>query len=492
MPRDGSIVPLFGVANKGLSPVVTAQQRINLYVHAPDGDKEGIKLYPRPGLTNYGVGGSIVFGGPLLMRGLMDGEIVRATALAGYETIGVGVCGRTFMTLQPAYATVGNVGSVLTDTGPVRFARNPTQALAVDGRTGYIYTFDHPVSLTTLEGLAGAEWFPAGATTCCFLAGRFYANKPRTGQAWYSDLNTGLTGGASNFITAESDPDNLQAVASAHGELLLYGEYTTEFWAPNAGSGDPVVRVGGSAIEWGLAAVGSLRKIDGGMMFLGRNRLGDVRVLRLSGYSAQPVSTPDIETQIQAIEDVGGGEAMAFTANGHSFYVLSFLEKTFVYDLTSGTWGEFQTGTSGGRWVGQYGSFVAGRFFVTDYRSNALYLLDPEAYTDAGETIVREVVTRHTFSDYDRTSVYRLGVDFETGVGLVSGQGSDPQAMLQVSRDNGRTWGNEMWQGLGALGSYVRRVWWTRLGRARDWLFRIRVSDPVKVVIAGGSLKVGP
>ena len=177
---------------------------------------------------------------------------------------------------------------------------------------------------------------------------------------------------------------------------------------------------------------------------------------------------------------------------GHSFYVLSFAEKTFAFDATTGLWHEFSSGTEGGRWVGQYGSLVNGHFLVSDYSAGRIYFLDPEAYADYDQVMVREVITRHVFSDYDRSSVYKLGVDFETGVGLVSGQGSDPQVMLQVSRDNGRTWGNELWRSLGEVGDYARRVWWTRLGRSRDWLFRLRMSDPVRTVIAGGSLKVGP
>ena len=38
----------------------------------------------------------------------------------------------------------------------------------------------------------------------------------------------------------------------------------------------------------------------------------------------------------------------------------------------------------------------------------------------------------------------------------------------------------------------TRAIWW-RLGAARDWVFKIRITDPVKVVIAGASIdaKVG-
>ena len=40
------------------------------------------------------------------------------------------------------------------------------------------------------------------------------------------------------------------------------------------------------------------------------------------------------------------------------------------------------------------------------------------------------------------------------------------------------------------MGQYATRVIWRRLGIARDWLFKIRITDPVKVVIIGGGIKI--
>lgn len=484
MPRDGTVVPLFGAGLRGYSPVVSSQRRSNLYVEFPkDQEKGSIALYPRPGLTYVNNGGA---SSPC--RGVFE-SFPFETAFDGIQDYGVAVNGSSVSLVRADIGVLGVISTVLTDSGPVGCAFNPTQFIVVDGRTGYVFN-KATLTKTTLEGLGGASGFPAGATSVCFLAGRFVANEPGTGKFWYSDLNDGTVWGGADFYTAETDPDDLRAVWSDHGELHLFGQYTTEFWAPGSGS-TTFARVGGAALEWGLAAVQSLRKTDNGTLFVGQNRLGDLKVVRLQGYSAVPISTPEIETELQSV-NIGAGVAMTFAANGHTFYVLSFPSLTMVYDATSGTWDYFTTGQHQGRWIGQYGALIGGSYFVTDYRNNRLYKLDENSLTDGGETIVREVITRHTAADYDRTSVYQLGVDFETGVGLVSGQGSDPQAMLQVSRDNGRTWGNEMWRPLGALGAYARRVWWGPLGRARDWLFRIRVSDPVRVVIAGGSLKVGP
>jgi Neuraminidase (sialidase) len=68
----------------------------------------------------------------------------------------------------------------------------------------------------------------------------------------------------------------------------------------------------------------------------------------------------------------------------------------------------------------------------------------------------------------------------EAGAGLTSGQGSDPQIMLDWSDDGGRTWSNELWRSAGKIGEYRHRAIWNRLGRFRRRTLRIRKSDPVK------------
>jgi hypothetical protein len=69
---------------------------------------------------------------------------------------------------------------------------------------------------------------------------------------------------------------------------------------------------------------------------------------------------------------------------------------------------------------------------------------------------------------------------FEQGVGLITGQGSDPQVMLQFSDDGGRTWSSERWRSLGRIGEYRTRTRWLRNGSARDRIYRYAMSDPVR------------
>jgi hypothetical protein len=119
--------------------------------------------------------------------------------------------------------------------------------------------------------------------------------------------------------------------------------------------------------------------------------------------------------------------------------------------------------------------------YVTDYENGKLYRFLEDVYTDDGTPIVREFVTRHQ-SIGDFSTFSQIWIEMEGGVGLQTGQGSDPQLMMQISRDGGHEWGSEIWRDIGAVGKYRARAVFNRLGSARDWLFRFRVTDPINTV----------
>jgi hypothetical protein len=119
-----------------------------------------------------------------------------------------------------------------------------------------------------------------------------------------------------------------------------------------------------------------------------------------------------------------------------------------------------------------------------------VYRLDPNAYTDNGAITIRQLITRHVLSSFNRIRVSLLYLDMETGVGLQSGQGSNPQIMLEYSKDNGRTWAAQRFVSSGLVGQYLTRVLWRRFGSTRDAVWRITQSDPVKFVITEGAFRV--
>jgi hypothetical protein len=61
--------------------------------------------------------------------------------------------------------------------------------------------------------------------------------------------------------------------------------------------------------------------------------------------------------------------------------------------------------------------------------------------------------------------------------------------MLYISKDGGKTWSDGFTSGIGRVGKYLTRVIFRRLGIAYQMTFKVRVSDPVKIVMIGGYLK---
>jgi hypothetical protein len=135
-------------------------------------------------------------------------------------------------------------------------------------------------------------------------------------------------------------------------------------------------------------------------------------------------------------------------------------------------------------------TFGFGEHLVGSWETGVVYVLDPTVYTDAERPLVRQRVTPVLRQEQEWLTVQRLRVLIETGVGRDGGEepGVDPQIMLEVSRTNGHTWENARWASARPQGQYGRTVEWRRLGRARQWTFRVSVSDPVPVAFFGASI----
>lgn len=481
------IVPLFGVGVKGRSSNVTSQRRINLYAEWPkDSDKSEMVLYSRPGLyPEYFTDNETSFGAEPI-RSLIVGQTVADAGLPSHRVVEfvLGAAGSDAILSLDGDTFLATAGVFQTAAGAVTFADNGRTIMGVDGVGVYVSNY-FAGSLALTDESATIVDFPLGATSICAIAGRFVVNdQTNKGRFRWSDALDYTTWDGLNFATAESIPDPLVAVYAWRGELLLFGTNSIEFWAPTDVG---FQRTQGSGAEWGLAAQETIRDVDGQLFFLARNAGSDAKVVALNGYQPQQVSDPDVEYDINK-SGGSGVSACVVRKSGATFYVLNLPSKTWAYNATSGVWDEWQT--DDGRFAGQISFYAYGRQMMTDYRNSSVYGIDADAYVDGDSPMVRQLDTRHVFHDMDRLTVWELRLDVETGVGLIEGQGSDPQIMLQVSRDNGHTFGSELWKSLGAMGEYKKPVVWRALGRARDFVLRFKVADPVKVVLIGASMRI--
>lgn len=133
--------------------------------------------------------------------------------------------------------------------------------------------------------------------------------------------------------------------------------------------------------------------------------------------------------------------------------------------------------------------YYAGLHLVGDYRTGAVFALDLDYYQDGTDPLPAIRAAAHIAGpDYTWIIHNRLQVDMETGVGLNNGQGRVPEVLLDWSNDGGHTWSNQLSASMGKMGKYGARVRWNRLGRAKDRVYRLTITDPVKRVILGAAL----
>lgn len=455
--------PLFGTDQTGRTPHVTAQRRINMFVEPrQDNDRNTVSYHQRPGLVFW------MSLGQDPVRGM---HVVDETLYAVHRN-------RVFAINNARQLNL--VGKIRTRSGRVGMEDNGTELIIVDGDSGYIYD-------TVAETLTEItdEDFPK-ANTVAFQGGRFIVDNDGTGQWYLSDSYAGSSWDATKFASAESFPDDIFAVYVDQGDVFLFGDESMEVWN-NVGTTDfPFTRVDGASAEMGLAARWSIAKLGSTIAWLAKNRTGEVRVMRLSGYTPQMISTPEMEYTINNYTNVGAATGLGYTVNGHSFYQLNFTQDnaSWVYDETSGLWSELQYSAAGARHRGEIALQFVNRTIISDYMNGNLYEISSVAYDDDGVEFSKELTGRHIF-DEEQVAISRLWLDMDTGVGTATGDSVNPQMMLQISKDGGHSWGTERLSAAGKIGEYDARAIWRRLGRGYEWTFRVRNSDAVPVAISG-------
>lgn len=306
---------------------------------------------------------------------------------------------------------------------------------------------------------------------------------------------------ALDFAFAEGKPHNLVASASVRGELWLFTNETAEVWYLISGGEFPLLPRSNFLKRYGCIAPYSLVVIDESMIaWLGTNEEGRRCFLLMELSQPIPISTEPLETELATYKTVDDVIYKVYHYQGQTFIAWTFPteDKTWVYSLKTKSWHERLTRVLNtpprpneyrmGRWSASCSFVLDGKQLIGDSKSGNIYELDSKSYTESdGSIIVLERTTQHTQSDLNRLFFEWLILDFEAGVGLVDDavQGYDPEVMLLISKDGGHEWIERNWKGLGKIGKRRHRAKWNKLGYARVWTFRIRISDPVYRVLLG-------
>ena len=236
---------------------------------------------------------------------------------------------------------------------------------------------------------------------------------------------------------------------------------------------------------------------------LGSSTSGVNHIYMSNGFAAIDITTSAISSflsQNNALTNDAIG--YCYTQEMHSFYCITFnqLDRTFVYDMSTKMWHERSTRDKllniHHKWRAQYATYAFGKVYVGDIQAACLYTLDMDKYYDdiegGGTLPIVRIMQSPTLVDADLKDLFLTSVtmDMETGNSLQVGQGSNAQIVLQLSKDGGYTWGTEMETSMGKVGEYQTRPQWRRLGRSREWVLRLTMSDPVRFLIMGVSVDI--
>lgn len=400
------------------------------------------------------------------------------------------------------YQLSGNVsspvlvtGNLTTSQGPVSIADNGISVMIVDGINGYYVD----IGTTVLNTITSANFYPADVVS--FQDGYFILNRTGTIYFFLSDLYA-TTFPALNLEGKSGNSDILIAAVSNSRELYLFGAHTLEIWWNQGASGSsPFARQDGAFSQQGCAAPYSIAQLGETLVWLGSNPQGGGVVYQLQNAVPTRISTHAVEFAIQQLGDLSGAVAYGYQQEGHWFYVINIpgSETTWVFDTDSKSWHERQSTVNGtiGRHLGQNHCVLNGNHLVGDYRSANLYQYDLNTYTDNGHSRLKRRQSPHSSASLNNMFYRLFELDAQFGVGLVdNGTNTDanvqPRVVLQMSNDGGETWGNPIYASLGKIGAYRTRARWQRLGYARDRVFRVDVTDDVKVQYLSAYMDTDP
>lgn len=449
-----------------------------------------VNFYPEASESGQSKAIAMLVGCPGLVRfATLAGGGVRG-CIRFSANVSVVVIGANVYTVTP-----GGVGTIIGAcdfaTTPVSMASNGTVIMLVTGPNGYTV---NPAGGTVVQ-ITDPNF--QGADRVDFIDGYFVFNKPNTQQFQITQLYT-TNIDPLDFASAEGAPDLLVSLICDHREIWLFGETTTEVFF-NSGNPDfPFERIQGAFIQQGCAAKNSPARFAGGVAWVTQNEQGQGMVVRSAGYQPQRISTHAVELAIAGYSTIADAVGFVYQQEGHEFYMLTFPtgNATWVYDAVTQLWHERVWRKPGdgslNRHRAQCVMAFAGRIVVGDWENPYLYSWDLNTYTDDGGILPAIRQVPHAASSNNVWQFFhKLWIDMETGIGLNGvGQGSDPQVALCWSDDGGHAFGTEVWAPAGKIGERKRRVNFRRLGKSRDRVFRVTITDPVKRVIIGAGCEM--
>lgn len=482
MPRDN----LLGQPYQGQSVIASGQRRINIYAES----NKGALQAPSP-ITYYPFPGTELFGTPL------DDAKTRCTYRTSIGTAYV-VVGPTVYFVNSA-GTMLFVGSIPDRASQVYMADNGLAVVLVDGVGGW--------AIDMVSNDFGPIIDPSfyGADYVVFLDTFFCFNRPDTNQFYislsmvtYALLTAGTSFDPLDIAAKSGSADPILGLAAVHRQLILIGELTTEIWIGTGAADFYFQIVQGAYIDHGCGAQYSIATQDYATHWLMQDKQGSGIVVQNIGYELKEISTPYLVKTFKSYATMDDAIGMCFQIADHAFYLLVFptANATWLYDLTTGYWcelGQWNVNTNSfDRYPANCCMFAFGKNIFGHFSTGQLFNWNPDVFTNHGEPIRCVATFMHMVGpNFERVIYNNFDADMEVGTSVqTSEDDDDPVVALDWSDDRGVSFGFPVEQSLGRQGQFFTTVSWNRLGYARDRIFRLTWSAPVKTALNGAFAEI--
>ncbi len=338
-----------------------------------------------------------------------------------------------------------------------------------------------------------------GANRVAFIEGYLILNQPGT-RTFYTTGPTPYTMifPGTFFALKDSSTDNIVTMEENNREVWFIGERTSEVWYGSGLSANFYFsRIPGVGPQIGCSAFASITRLGNILIWLGRNEQGENIVVTTAQYSWTRVSNHAVERAISSYPVVSDAIGYSYEEEGHLFYMLTFptADITWCFDANTKEWHKRLSfdpvsGTYHRHRGNCFMNFADVRL-IGDYQTGQLHNMSRQFYTDAGMPLRALRRTPHIWNKESRERVFfsQMQIEFTPGVGLQTGQGSNPQCMLKWSDDGGFKFGGEQWTTIGAAGDTNNRAIWYLLGhnQGRDRVWEFVITDPVPRDVIGAT-----
>jgi len=464
----------------------------------PTGSDSGalsqFSLMPSTGITQSNTNNSYR---STYLSGLISSQVFNDNGLAlfsvGNDIVrhnGISVSG--VLTLAPTPTGGGTVPGTAFEG---RFATNGADIVLVgssysNNNRDRAYVIDSSLASTAIdiETIMGTS--NAGLIDVAYFGGRFlylFNNQVSTENAVYYSSLGGTDPNALDFFRPDTNNEQLKGMEVVSNSLYVFAETKTYIYQITESVDIPYRQVG--TIDYGLYenvfnSANSKARYKGTVAFVGREDSGKNRVYVLNGGSAQAISTPDIDYQLD--QDDSSFRVFTFSEKGRYFFCVRGASFTYIYDSSTGVWHERIT-NGDNRWkfigaVSDGGNTIFVGDQVEDLSPTARFYIgleDDSTGRELGDLVERTVITSPYNNANDRLLISELQPMCEVDFNSNEGDWPKPKINLSVSYDFGNTFDSERSSSIGLSGNYKQETRFLGVGYATQaFTVMLRTINP--------------